>query len=576
MGGFLYAARQPGDSLEAVEQTLRASLEVHQKRGLRLSDRIVHPEFVVFVFAKAQATAPSVVRFESGDFIVGTGTLLYKAATGGEALRALYDDFCDEADVFTELIGHFGVFIRKQGALYLFNDFNGLYQVYSNAAGTVLSNSFLAVARSTRGRAVSRQELFEYLCGGAMLGDGTLLRDVVRLDSESVHRLLPDSGRTAKRISVQAMDGGDSVEDQLALVSDALSKTFRAIQKNFGGRVCAALSGGFDSRLMLALLRATGESPALYVYGAADSADVRIALDVCRGEGLSIQPYDKDTYERVALDVFRSVVAERFYFLDGLGPAGAFDSGADLLTRRQRSLGGALQLNGGGGEIYRDFWKLPESPIDVDVFVRTRLAVPPPAVFTDTFDPDGYVAALSRRVRSILDLSTATLSLRQAQELYWRMRLRYWMGPNNSANNVLSFALTPFSEPALTIPSAAIPHAVRYNGAFEAALIRRLDPNLARYPSIYGFNFYDPIPLGVPPGGRRPGLFWLPLLARLRRRHRGSTARARPFYLWDEYVGEVVDIRAMRIAEYVHLNRITDVDMLNRALTVELLLADTF
>jgi asparagine synthase (glutamine-hydrolysing) len=575
MGGFLYAARQPGDSLQAVEQTLRASLDVHQKRGLKLSDRIVQPDFVVFVFGKALAASPNVVRFETGDFIVGTGTLLYKASTGRGALRALYDDFSEQTDVFTDLIGQFSVLIRKQGALYLFNDFNGLYHVYSNRAGTLVSNSFLAVARSTVGRVVSQQELFEYLCGGAMLGDGTLLRDVVRLDSQAIHRLHPDRGRTAKRMSVQALDDIDSVEDQLLIVTDALLRTFRAIQKNFGDRMCTALSGGFDSRLMLALLRATGAHPALYVYGGADSADVRVALHICRGEGLRIQSYDKDTHEQVAPDALRGVVAERFYFLDGLGPGGAFDSGADLLTRRQRSLGGTLQLNGGGGEIYRDFWKLKGTPIDVDLFVRTRMAASPPGVFTDAFNPGHYVAALSQRVRSILNLSTPTMNSRQAQELYWRMRLRYWMGPNNSANNVLSFALTPFAEPALTIPSAAIPHAVRHNGSFEASLIRRLDPNLARYPSVYGFNFYDPITSGVAPGGRR-GLLRVPRLPGLGRRRRARAAHARPFYLRDEYVGEVVGTGPRRVSDYVHLDRITDVDMLNRALTVELLLADTF
>lgn len=574
MGGFLYASRRPGDSLGAVEDPLRDSIDVHRKRGLTLSERIDEPEFVVFVFTKALAAPLGVVRFEAGDFIVVTGTLLYKASTGREALRALYEDFSDETDVFTELVGQFAVLMRKHGEVYLFSDFNGLYHVYGNPARTVLSNSFLAVARSTRTRAVAKQELYEYLASGAMFGEGTLLRDVVRLDSRAIHRLLPEYRQAPKRISIQGLDGVDSGEGQLALVTDALLKTFRIIQKNFGDRVWAALSGGFDSRLMLALLRATGAIPTLYVYGGADSADVRVALDICRGEGLSIQAYDKGTYGRVAPEAFRSVVAAQFYLVDGLGPIGAFDTGADLFTRRQRSRGGALQLNGGGGEIYRDFWKLPDTPIDIDVFVRTRLDVPPPGVFTEAFDSDGYVATLAARVRSILGIARGAMTFRQAQELYWRMRLRYWMGPNNSNNNALSFAMTPFSEPVLTIPSSTLPHSVKHNGAFEAALIRRLDPNLARYPSVYGFNFYDPIPRGIAPGGRRGVLGRFPRFARLWGRRRTETAHALPFYLRQEYVEEVVDSRALRVSEYVHVDRIRDVDMLNRALTVELVLAD--
>jgi hypothetical protein len=167
------------------------------------------------------------------------------------------------------------------------------------------------------------------------------------------------------------------------------------------------------------------------------------------------------------------------------------------------------------------------------------------------------------------------MSFRQAQELYWRMRLRYWMGPNNSNNNVLSFAMTPFSEPVLTIPSSTLPHSVKHNGAFEAALICRLDPNLARYSSVYGFNFYDPIPLATAPGGCRWGLGRFALAARLWGRRHTEMGRALPFYLRQEYVEEVVDSRALRVSEYVHVDRIRDVDMLNRALTVELVLGDT-
>jgi asparagine synthase (glutamine-hydrolysing) len=165
------------------------------------------------------------------------------------------------------------------------------------------------------------------------------------------------------------------------------------------------------------------------------------------------------------------------------------------------------------------------------------------------------------------------MRFRQAQELYWRMRLRYWMGPNNSNNNVLSFAMTPFSEPALTIASSALPRAVKHNGAFEAALIRRLDPNLARYPSVYGFNFHDPIPLEGTSGGRRGTLGRL--LARFRRMGRPTAAAALPFYLRRAYVEEVVASRALRVSEYVHVDRIRDADILNRALTVELVLGDT-
>jgi asparagine synthase (glutamine-hydrolysing) len=579
MGGFLYCARRPGEHRAPIDATFRASIDVHRRRGLGLSDRIEEPDFTLLVFGKALATTPGILRFESGDFIASTGTLLYRGTAGRDALRALYEDFASGADVFTALLGQFAVVIKTRGALYAFNDFNGLYHVYADPDRTVVSNSFLSVARATRDPSISAQELFEYVAGGAMLGDRTLLRDVVRLDSRMIHRLRPADAQTPKRISVRSLTGA-TIEEQQDVAIDALLGTFRIIQRNFGGRVCAALSGGYDTRLMLALLRATGSAPALYVYGAADSDDVRVARDICHGEGLDLQVYDKSAHPRVDPENFRATLAAQFYFVDGLGPVGAFDGGADLFTRRQRADGGTLQLNGGGGEIFRDFWQLPETPIGVEAFVRARLDLPDPSMFTDALDPNGYIEAVAGKIRSMLGITREPLDFPRAQELYWRMRLRYWMGPNNSSNNVLSPAMTPFAEPSLTMPSSELPHSVKRNGVFQAGLIRRLDPRLARYPSAYGFNFYDP---RRSPGWRaavdrlRRGASLAPWLrARIpaRRPPRVPTHRRMPFYLRRDYIDRVVGRRALRIADYMRVERIRDPDALNRALTVELVLGE--
>jgi len=212
-----------------------------------------------------------------------------------------------------------------------------------------------------------------------------------------IHRLRPGYAQTPKRMSVSGLAGA-TMEEQQDVVADALLGIFRTIQRNFGGRVCAALSGGYDTRLMLALLRATGAAPALYVYGTADSDDVRVARDICRGEGLDLHVYDKSAHPRVDADGFRAALAAQFYLVDGLGPVGAVDDGADLFTRRRRAHGGNLQLNGGGGEIFRDFWKLPETPVGVEAFVRARLDVVAPSLFTDAFDPKAYVDAVAHQV----------------------------------------------------------------------------------------------------------------------------------------------------------------------------------
>ena len=57
---------------------------------------------------------------------------------------------------------------------------------------------------------------------------------------------------------------------------------FAAVAKIFGNRVTSALSGGYDSRLILAMLRRHGVAPHLFVYGNAGDQDVRLATAIAR------------------------------------------------------------------------------------------------------------------------------------------------------------------------------------------------------------------------------------------------------------------------------------------------------
>lgn len=168
-----------------------------------------------------------------------------------------------------------------------------------------------------------------------------------------------------------------------------------------------------------------------------------------------------------------------------------------MAARVQRSGASLLQLNGGGGEIFRNFWKLPERPLAIRDFLKSRFDFLTRGTFTSRFDKDEYFHHLAVKVQQMLRMREERLTRQQIEMLHVYMRVRYWMGHNTSIQNLRGFALIPLTEPCFAFPSWQIPVVEKDLGRFEAALIRRLNPRLAAYPSAYGFNFADDIPLSA-------------------------------------------------------------------------------
>src|SRR5439155_21540411 len=96
-----------------------------------------------------------------------------------------------------------------------------------------------------------------------------------------------------------------------------LDRYFAAVVASFGDRVTCALSGGYDSRLILALLRRHGINPRVYVYGPPGDKDVKLARAIAEGEGFALEIVDKDKQLTFSPGEFAAVAEENFLASDG-------------------------------------------------------------------------------------------------------------------------------------------------------------------------------------------------------------------------------------------------------------------
>lgn len=586
MGAFLLIRKAKDSSAQEIETLYRDSIIVFDKKGLSLRKRLVGDEFLLYVFNKYQLNADNIVVFNNGEFIVATGTCIYGGRTESTALKNLFNDFSDTGEFLSDISGNYCLIVYKKGKLYLLNDYLGLYRVYANKSKSVVSSSFLAVLKTLRTKSISTQEFYEYVINEAFYGEQTLIKEIELIDSRSIWKLWPILATTPKQApKVRTLDRSSSFSEMVEEVLSNLVDYFAMLKTNFGDSVSSALTGGFDTRLMLALMRKVGIRPYLYIYGDETSPQVKVAKTISNGERLLIEYENhRSGFGKFREDEALQRLEKQYFMFDGLGhERGVFDNGSDLHLRLKRASKARLNLNGGGGEIFRNFWSLPDRKISIESFLASKYDHMDYSICTDHFEKKSYFSAFSNKIRSILNTSEKQIDRRQVEMLYPYLRLKYWMSSNNSINNQFSYALTPFTDMRFVNQSLDIPLKFKDLGLFEAALIKFIDPDLAKYQSVYGFNFFDGIPLNV-----RMEYFvklHTPLCLRpwIRKRlwgdHRLSLNRPKvelPFYLTEKYLYEIFGSEDMNVARYINISNISDPRILSRVLTVELVITDRF
>lgn len=572
MGGFIVIPKAADQSAEEVEARYGKSLDVFRRKNLELDVRLVRRDFVAYRYRKLLADSESAVEFDNGDFAFCTGTFIYDGATGRNAVARYYEDASRAAVDEARIAGNFHLLLWLRGELWSLSDYCGYYPVYLDEGSGAISSSFLAAAMLGDRREVVGQAFYEYLLHGFFVHEETLLRGVRLLDGRQRWRLLPGppAGET-RQPAFRALPPGVALPELVDAIAGEHRDYYAVLARLFHADIGAALSGGYDSRHMLALLRQAGETPYLYVYGAPDSPDVVVARHIARDESLALDHTDKGGAPKIDAGRLQETVERDFYFFDGIKPLGLIDDGSDLDTRFARARRAALQLNGAGGEIYREIWNIGDRSCSMIEFLKMRFDCGDYRFCRGKFDVNGYFSRFAEKVRSILDTKGDTLSRSQAEMLFPFLRNKFAQA-NNLANSQISHSLLPFMESRFVFPSFAIPIRYKYCGEIHAALIRAAYPSLGRYRSAYGINFSGEIPLRY--RLRKALERQLPLRVRLMKRSRGvARAQPMPYFLARPYVDAIVDLKRMNVADYVDVSRISSPEVFSRALSVELLLS---
>lgn len=528
----------------------------------------------LYVFPKIAAPVANIHRADDGGFCAVTGTILYRGATGAAALARLYADDRGAGIDWREAFGQYALLLGDGDSIRLLTDPLGIYPVWHDEDITAVSSSFLAVVNAAARLNADPQCIYEYVFQGTTYGDRTLFREI-RLHGAR-NRIVFGNDVTVDAYHpplVREMRDGP-IEEHLDRCLSNLGRYYDAIGSAFGDRVDTALSGGYDSRLTLALLRSRGLNPSVHVYGHENDADVRIARAVAHGEGFPLEHIDKGDAPPPSRDAFAKIVERNLMSFQGHPADGIFENGTDLATRMERCANGRVALNGGGGEVFRNFFYLPDRAFSVRQLLWTFYGAFDPTWCTGAFDEQVYLANLGRKVKRVLGIEYDRLRRTDIEALYPLFRCRYWMGKNNSVNNRLGPALTPFIDANIVPDAVAIPLRYKNSGRFEARLIARVSKALASYPSDYGHAFDTDPPLARRLKDKltyaRP-----PRLRRMTFRVKNRHPAERPAWLREDYISRVIDPTLPYMRQFFRIERINNLDQYNRILTLETLFQHT-
>ncbi len=554
------------------EHMHNAMLKTLRTQGSNNPIIINDDSYNILVFEKSISPVVNHAKNEAGDYVASSGCFFYKDQFGKPALELFLKEF--EPDIYSPLgfMGVFTLIVKKNNRRFIISDPLGASRIFLNTEKSIWSSSFLALAENISGLTINKQGVYEYCFQETNYGSDTPINEIQMADSLCYYELGRNNVKSLRKtvpinfdFSRTSCDG--LIEEHAALLQNQMGN----VVASFGSKISTALSGGYDSRLMLSLACNSGVTPNVYVYGPNESPDVIVAKKIADGERFAINHIDKAKHPIPSFQTYREIVKDNFYALDGFPNESIFDFGANMKTRRERAENGTLILNGGGGEIYRNFFYLPDRPYSVDQLLDIFYSRYAKSFCTAEFTEQEYRSNLKRKIKYALQLENDLMSRAELEYAYPAFRLRYWTAKDNSNNNRLGSFLTPFLCYETVSKALNIPLKYKTHGIFQGDLINKVSPAMASYPSDYGYRFDQQVPFKTKVKNNltiyRPSL--------LRRysysiQHKMATLNL-PATLSSEYIDPIFNKSTPYMDQFLKMDEIKDSALLGRALTLEYL-----
>ena len=375
----------------------------------------------------------------------------------------LYEEHGDQ--FFEKLNGLFsGLLIdKRQKKAVLFNDRYGIERIYYYEADGdfYFASEAKALLRILpRARAFDEEGVAQFLAHGCTLESRTLFRGVRLLPSASVWSF--EDGKCYKRkyFSHEIWEAQSplSVESY----ESEFQETFQRILPRYiesDAKVGISLTGGLDTRMIMACLPKTNPSYTSYTYVGQNglTLDARLAARIAASLGL----------EHRALHIgpdflrnFDTLLDKTVYVTDGC--AGVLSSHEIYFNARARQISPVRLTGNFGGEVFRSVSTF--KPLGLQAQLLS----------------DNYAKAVAAEIQGVANDSAHPVTFAAFREIPWSL-----FGLLAAGRSQLTFR-TPYLDNDLVALAYRAPASLRRSPRPALRLIERANPQLARIPTDRG------------------------------------------------------------------------------------------
>lgn len=450
-------------------------------------------------FGRLQGSARPLATVDGLGWIASSGCWIHRNGLRSDDLPGLLARYLEVgADALArELDGVYALIVgdARQSKVSIITDVCGSLHLYMRE-----DESGIALATSSAGLSVDGQldpiGSHEFVACGILYESRSLWRGVLKLPPASIIDIDVRSLDFVERrhwnfaeLRPESLNLIEAAEELHGALGDALKTVGRSFSM-----VAADLTGGYDSRMLLAGLLSSGIEFQSTVSGPPGSADVLIARGLAEKTGRTVRHSVPPSAP--SIELFDQAIR----LCDG--ECDAFDMARILATHVPASKQFDASLNGSFGELARGYWwellwprLAAHVPLNTSLVARKRFAAAAydPSIFRGAAVLNFVEHMTAVSARAIGDLSHMP-NTSQMDGLYLRLRMQRWQGRIASTTNQLWPAISPLAFRKVLAPMLEARADARFRSLLPRTMFARKNEVLARFPLEHG---YPPRPLSM-------------------------------------------------------------------------------